>query len=161
MNSHVSGESFVLLSPGTLQEIVLAPTALGTPVSVKPRGLADDETAPVERIATGEAMRPPAPTDVLAERAADGGLLLRWTRRSRLGWLWPDGTELPLGESVEKYRVTLEGSAAALTYETLEPQLSISAEALGAFFGAVSVSVVQIGDFAQSRPISLSVDLAA
>lgn len=94
-------------------------------------------------------------------RTADGGLLLHWTRRSRLGWLWPDGTELPLGESVEKYRVTLEGSAAALSFETLEPQLSISAEALGGTTGMVTVSVVQIGDFAQSRPISLSVDLAA
>ena len=92
---------------------------------------------------------------------SDGGLLLQWTRRSRLGWLWPDGTELPLGESVEKYRVTLEGSAAALSFDALEPQLSISAEALGGITGMVTVSVAQIGDFAQSRPISLSVDLAA
>jgi hypothetical protein len=73
--------------------------------------------------------------------------------------MWPEGSEVPLGESAEKYRVTLEGSAGMATFETSEPQIVIAADALTGMTGTVTVSVVQIGDYAESRPASVSVEL--
>lgn len=63
MGSHVAGDDFVLISPGAIQEILLPPLAIGSTVSVRARGLADDDAAPVERVVTGRGMRPPPPTD--------------------------------------------------------------------------------------------------
>jgi hypothetical protein len=159
IGSHAVGETFVLISPGTLREVVLPPFAIGSTISIKARGLADDEAVPVVMTVTGEAMRPPSPVDLVVQVAADGGLSATWTRRSRAGWMWPAGSEAPLGESSEKYRVTVQGSSATVTFEALEPQIAIAADALTGITGAVAVSVVQIGDFAQSRPVTASVTL--
>ena len=155
MGSHAIGETFAMISPGALQEIVLPPLALGTTVSVKARGLADDQAIAIERTVSGEAMKPPSPIDLRAEKLPDGGLSLSWTRRSRSGWMWPAGTEVPLGESVEKYRV----SVGSLTSETSEPRITIPAEALDDMAGEVTISVVQIGDYAASRPARISVTI--
>jgi hypothetical protein len=159
MNSHAAGEAFVLIDSGTLREVALPPFVIGTSVAIRARGLADDAAHPIVRIVTGEAMRPPSPIDLLAQVAADGSLLLSWTRRSRLGWLWPAGTELPLGESSEKYRIIVEGSAGSLAFEAFSPQTAIAAEALGGMAGAVAISVVQVGDYAESRPAVTSITI--
>jgi hypothetical protein len=159
MGSHSPGEVFVLTVAGALQEVVLPPLALGTSVSIKPRGLADDDAQPVERIVTGEAMRPPSPIDVLAEITSDGGLSVSWTGRSRLGWMWPEGSDVPLGESAEKYRVTVEGSAITAAFEAFEPRMIIPADALAGMAGALTICVVQIGDYAESRPAAISLTL--
>ena len=157
MGSHASDEPFVLIVPGALQELVLPPFALGKAVAVTARGLADDGAQPVSRIVGGEAMKPPSPIDLIGQLEAGGGLALSWTRRSRLGWLWPAGSEMPLGESSERYRVTLNGSAGTLTFETFQPQIIIAAGDLAGMTGPVMVSVVQVGDFAESRPATTSV----
>jgi hypothetical protein len=102
-------------------------------------------------------MRPPSPVDLAAEIQSDGSLSLSWTRRSRLGWLWPAGTDLPLGESAERYRVVVEGSAGTLTFTPSEPQLAVPAEALAGMTGTVTINVSQVGDFGESRPVSGSV----
>lgn len=46
--SHGPDEKFVLVRPGSLQEIPLAPSAIGTRISVRPLGLADDDAPPIE-----------------------------------------------------------------------------------------------------------------
>ena len=85
----------------------------------------------------------------------DGTLSVAWTRRSRLGWDWP-GDDVPLGEARERYRVTLQGSEATMNFEVAEPHLVISSGGIG---GMVTVTVVQLGDFAESRPASLSLEI--
>jgi len=122
-----------------------------TSVSVKARGLADDDAEPIEVIATGEAMKPPCPTDLSAELPDGGGLSLSWVRGTRLGW--------PLGESVERYVIVIQSETNRLSYTTSEPRIEISGEAIGGMVGTVVISVAQIGDFAQSRPAQISVVL--
>lgn len=73
--------------------------------------------------------------------------------------MWPAGSQMPLGESSEKYRVALNGSAGTLEFEVLEPQIAIPADALAGMTGTVTVSVVQVGDFAESRPATASLTL--
>ena len=159
MDSHAADEPFLLIVAGALQEVVLPPFALGTTVSIKALGLADDEAQPVARIVSGEAMRPPSPIGVLAQVEPDGGLTISWTRRSRLGWLWPVGSEPPLGENSEKYRVTLSGSAGTLTFDAFEPHIIIAAGEMAGMAGSVAVGVVQVGDYAESRPATASVTI--
>jgi hypothetical protein len=156
--AHGSNEKFVLIRPGTLQEIALPPSAIGASISIRPRGLADDDSQPVEGVVTGEAMRPPAPVDLQAEVQGDGALSLTWTRRSRLGWNWPSA-DPPLGESAERYRVTVQGSAATLTLAVSEPRALVSADRLNGTTGSVTITVVQIGDFAESRPVSATITI--
>ncbi len=103
-------------------------------------------------------MRPPSPTDLVGQMLADGSLSLSWTRRSRLGWTWPSTSEPPLGESTEKYIVTVAGSAESLTFEALQPQLVVPSGALAGMTGTVTIEVVQVGDFASSRPARLTIE---
>jgi hypothetical protein len=86
---------------------------------------------------------------LLAESTGDGGLSLSWTRRSRLGWSWPSGAKVPLGESVEKVRVAVD----TLTFEVFEPRIVIPPDELTGLSGSITIRVVQVGDFAQSRPL--------
>lgn len=160
MGLHAAGETFVLIRPGALQEIVLPPSALGASISVKAAGLADNDADPVQQNVGGEAMRPPSPVNLQAV-AADGGLMLTWVRRSRLGWMRPEGTDVPLGESSERYRVTLDAATTSITFDAFEPRLAITADVLAGLTGDATISVVQIGDFAQSRPVEISVALGA
>ena len=62
------------------------------------------------RTVAGEALRPPAPVHLRAERLANGDLYLSWVRRSRSGWVWLSGSDTPLGEESESYRLTLSGA---------------------------------------------------
>ena len=73
--------------------------------------------------------------------------------------MWPAGSELPLGESSERYRVTVQGSAGTLTFEAFEPQIVIPPEALAGTSGSATVSVVQVGDFAESRPAAVDLTI--
>jgi hypothetical protein len=73
--------------------------------------------------------------------------------------MWPEGSDVPLGESVEKYRVTVEGSATTAAFEAFEPRMIIPADALAGMTGTVIISVVQIGDYAESRPATVSLTL--
>lgn len=63
MGSHTAGDAFVLIRPGALQEIFLPPLAIGSTVSIRARGLADDDAVPIERVVTGRGMRPPPLSD--------------------------------------------------------------------------------------------------
>ena len=94
--------------------------------------------------------------DLQAEVQGDGALSLAWTRRSRLGWNWPSA-DPPLGESAERYRVTVQGSAATLTLAASEPRAVISADSLVGMSGSMTITVVQIGDFAESRPVTATI----
>ena len=158
MSNHSAGETFVFIDANALQEVVLPRAAIGTAASIVALGLADQNALPVECLASGEAMMPPSPTDLVGQKLADGSLSLSWTRRSRLGWTWPSTSEPPLGESTEKYIVTVAGSAESLTFEALQPQLVVPSGALAGMTGTVTIEVVQVGDFASSRPARLTIE---
>jgi hypothetical protein len=61
--------------------------------------------------------------------------------------------DVPLGESVERYRV----GVGTQTFEAFEPWIVIPAEALSGVTGTVTVRVVQVGDYAESRPVTTSI----
>jgi len=148
-----AGDRFVLLDPASIRTIDLPASAIGTSVAVMASGIGDPEPARVEVAITGRSVAPPSPVSVRADRAADGAIRLRWTRRSRLGWRWLDGADAPLGEERERYRVTLgEGGP---TIETDVPAITVPAGQAGA--GPWTVTIVQQGTLAGSPPARIVV----
>jgi hypothetical protein len=157
---HSAGESFCLIASASLMPLDLPLEALGSVIHVRANGIGDADASSTDAVVTGEVLRPPSPVHVRTSRTADGGLGLSWTRRSRVGWVWLDGVDAALGESVERYVVRLEGTASSLTVETGEAALTLTSEQLGALgFGPAQLSIVQVGDYATSRPATASLIL--
>jgi len=98
-------------------------------------------------------LRPPSPVHLRAVRRSDGDIDIFWVRRSRQGWTWASGSDTPLSEEAERYRLTLSGagfersvtlSAPAYTYTFAE-------QAADGLAGPLSVAAAQIGTAASSR----------
>lgn len=156
MGAHEPGEVFVLLAPASVQRIALPPGSVGSAVEVRAYGIGDGDGVATVRTVTGERLRPPSPVDVRASLAG-ATLRVNWTRRSRFGWTWSDGIDAPIGESREAYRVRAEASRGSVEIETAEPAAVFDAADVGS--GPVDVTVWQIGDFALSRPATISITL--
>ena len=83
---------------------------------------------------------------------------MQWTRRSREGWRWLDGIEVPIAEEAELYRIEIVALPSALRIEVTldQPHYSLSAAQLGDMRAAgatsLTISVRQIGRFAPSDP---------
>jgi hypothetical protein len=155
---HQEGETFVLIDRAAL--LALEPPAgmLGGTVRLVAQGIGDAEGVEAGCAVTGEAIRPPAPVHVRAERRPDGALLLSWTRRSRTGWFWLDGSDAPLGEEREMYELRLSGPGFDRRIVLLEPRHLYNAadHAMDGHPAALNVEIVQIGTLARSRAASFT-----
>ncbi len=157
IGTQLAGDRFVLLEAAALRTIDLPPGVLGQSVRVLATGVGDGEPATATAVISGTSVLPPAPVDLIATVEATGGIALRWTRRSRIGWGWPGGADLPLGEERESYVATMTGVAtgsATRTFETSVPMLAILASDRSA--GAVRLTVRQRGTWGLSNPVTVT-----
>lgn len=141
------GDRFVLVENDTLA--VHDGLAVGGSQWVMATGVGD--VNPIEqRVAmTGQSVTPPAPVALRAERTG-GGRMLRWTRRSRVGWRWSDGTDAPLGEESERYQLRIQGPGQPTSVAMTDvPCWMLEGT------GAVEVEVRQAGDHGLSPPATL------
>lgn len=156
MTGHAVGEAFVLLEAGRLQPLQVTSSDNGALLQVTSQGFADGGATPVTLTISGEAMRPPTPVHLRTSLDPTGGLTCSWIRRSSRGWAWLDGVDAPLGCSRELYRATISGVGGRITVETATPTVSFSgAQTATVGPGEIEISVVQVGDFAASRPAVL------
>ena len=108
----------------------------------------DEDVTEVSATVGAAALRPLAPVHVRAARTG-AGVTIGFVRRTRLdGDSW-EPVEVPLGESVEAYRVEiLNGSSVVRTFEVAEPQALYPAADELADFGApqaeLTVRVAQL-----------------
>ena len=108
-----------------------------------------------------ESVRPLAPVGLVAATDPSGDLQVSWIRRSRAGFAWLDEVDAPVGETRERYRLTVAGEAAAIDLTTDEAAALIPSSDLQALGGAAAtIEVRQIGDLAASRPAQLTIDLS-
>jgi hypothetical protein len=157
--AHVAGEPFLLIDPASLA-VVEAPLALvGSEVRLMASGLGDETPAEAAILVTGEAVRPPAPVHLTAERSDAGDLRTSWIRRSRTGWTWLSGTDTPLGEEIEAYQLTIStaGSTRIVTADTPDFVYSAAQQAADGVVGDITISVCQLGTLAPSRPAEIVV----
>jgi hypothetical protein len=150
---HSVGERFCLLETGTLQPVAMPVWSIGATVDAA-SGLGTAVSLPF----TGESVRPLSPVNLSAEFLAGGSVFLSWTRRSRLGFAWVDGIDVPIGETREQYRIVLASAVNAVEISSDQPSLTVSADTLALLgSGPLSVEVRQIGDFAASRPAQATI----
>ncbi len=156
---HAAGAPFALLDgrPVAIDPAELDPTGATRLAAI---GLADDQPVIAAIANPGLTLRPLIPVHPRIEPTATGGLLLRWTRRARGAWNWPDGVETPLNEQAETYRVGLgDTEQPAVRWELGQPRLELSAAMLTQLSGEYpgqALWVRQVGSFAVSAPLFLT-----
>ncbi|QLC23663.1 hypothetical protein HFP57_00545 [Parasphingopyxis algicola] len=156
--THALGERFVLIDAAALKAIDAPASALGGPVECVATGLGDaGEPVSVSAIVEGRQIRPPAPVHLSAARLANGDIRFAWVRRSRLGWAWRSGSDVPLGEETERWRIAIEPATGQVrAAETTSPTYLYDTVAQAAD-GTQSVtgftlSVTQLGTLAEADP---------
>ena len=102
---------------------------------------------------------PLSPVNPFVRRQAAGDTLVGWTRRSRIGWTWLDGTGVPLGEEREAYRIAWPDSSAETAAPVFTYRAALRGQHVAAGLGAVTLAVRQVGDAAVSPPLSITIDL--
>lgn len=156
---HQGGEEFALVEADSCTAIMLPPgIGAGASVRLLASGVGDSIPAEAELIVAGEALRPPSPVHLRAAALANGDHLIGWVRRSRLGWSWTSGSDTPLGEEQEAYRLTFSGAGGARQIEVAgSPYVYTAAAHAADGAGAVVIEVVQIGTHAVSRPAAVTI----
>jgi hypothetical protein len=159
--THQAGEAFLLIERDALAVIEPPSGALGGEVRLLASGREDSDGVEASVVFSGEALRPPAPVHLRAERQANGDVALSWVRRSRRGWAWLSGGDTPLGEEREAYHVEIEGTGFRRAAATSAPQHLYSAaeQAVDGAAGAVEVRVVQLGTHGLSRAAAMTVQI--
>lgn len=159
-STHVAGETFVLIEADTLASVPVPDAAIGSVAQVAARGVGDGAVPTIASARGGtEAVRPPAPVHLRAQKLGDGSLDVRWTRRSRAGWAWIDGVDAPLSEAVERYRIEATGGTRERIVEVETARWIYDSAARvedGAQSGCV-IEVEQIGSVGASRSARLIV----
>ncbi|HEX8528202.1 phage tail protein [Allosphingosinicella sp.] len=158
--AHSVDEPFALIAPESAIPLDAPAGMIGSEAKVIALGVGD-EAAGAEASLTiaGESLRPPSPVHLRGEWAG-GDIVIAWVRRSRLGWSWESGGDAALGEEQERYRVTIAGAGSVRTAEVAQPSYvyTASEQALDGESAPLSISVVQIGTHAESRPANLIFD---
>lgn len=157
IGSHIAGEPFVLLDGG-LSPLDSSLTGPAGAASIAAIGLHDAEPATSPVHLAGIGWRPVAPVHGICTHRPDGGLSLSWVRRSRGGWSWEDGMDLPLNEQAERYRVEFGASTPVARWDCPAPLLELGPEewaALVAYTPGATFTVRQIGDRGVSPPLAI------
>lgn len=154
IGGHATGDRFVLIEADALLPIALPVGQLGTAVTVLALGAGDGPDGVTQTaIAAGRALLPPAPVHLAARRDGDD-LLFRWVRRSRTGWGWTDGADVPLGEGAERYGLTVQplgGASRTLTVDGPEWRYPATLRAIdGGDRLRGRIELAMLGDFGAS-----------
>jgi hypothetical protein len=105
-------------------------------------------------------LMPWAPVHIAGSRNSAGDLAISWVRRTRIGGIWADGTDVPLNEEREAYEIDiLDGGSVVRTIATTIPTAIYTAEQQTADVGApqpsVAVKVYQLSaTVGRGRPAS-------
>jgi len=162
IDGHAAGDPVLLLDRSSL--ITLENVAESGRIDILASGIGDADPVAAGCVIGGLAVRPLSPVHLVTDREADGAIRLRWIRRSREGWNWPDGIETPLGEEREAYRLIVTPNRGAGWQTELErPEALLSASQISALRaqGATNLSceISQLGRMAASLPSAINITL--
>ena len=157
--AHAAATPFVMLDDAALLLLPDALAGLTESGSARLQWTSRGSAAMAEEAVPGaaRALRPLAPVHGSVRPDGMGGAVVRWVRRSRVDAGWRDHIDQPHGESREAWRVALSPAVAGVgPWECTAPMLSITSAELAAIPPGRSIEIRQIGDFAVSPPLSLS-----
>lgn len=157
---HQAGDGFVLLDPDSLKVIESPPGTVGGEAMLLASGVGDLTGAVSATVGiAGASLQPPSPVHLGASREPGGDILINWVRRSRQGWQWLSGSDTPLGEEMETYRLEISGAGFQRVVNVGHPEhrYTIADQAGDGATGEIHVSVRQVGTFAASRAAELTI----
>ncbi|WP_246352025.1 phage tail protein [Sphingobium subterraneum] len=163
--AHGVDTPFVLIEAERLALLPATQLHPGDPVRVRAIGIGDAVPVHGDRTVTGIAMLPVAPVHGTVEPDGAGGRLFAWVRRSRNGWRWRDGVDVPLGEEREAYALVLSRAGTVFRrVEVAAPGWSYDAAAMAAdraagHGGAAVADIRQIGTHGLSPALSIAFTL--
>lgn len=150
-----AGSRFVLLD-GAARRLPIGVERIGRALTLRigPADRPVDDAGVTELVATptGAGLVPLAPVHLTARRdPATGDVTIGWIRRTRIGGDAFEAAEVPLGEAVEAYAVTIHGAAGPVrTITTGAPAARYAAAEQAADFGTppavLDIAVRQISD---------------
>lgn len=126
MGTHAVNDRFWVLDPANVYRVSQQLAEIGDAFY---KGVANG-TAVVDATTqefenTAAALKPLSPVH-LARAEISGGYALQWVRRTRVGGVWANGTDVPLGESSEQYRVrVLDGDTVIESQTVTEPYAEV------------------------------------
>lgn len=148
MSTHQSGETFVLLTPATtyLQQSINTEYNLERLYKGVSFNTFINEAENIVFTNTAKAQKPYAPVNIYAGRNSSDGIVIYWTRRSRIGGQWSNFTDIPLGEDIESYSIDImsNGTPSATVLRTLTSSSTSTTS-------SVYTSAQQIADFGSIR----------
>jgi hypothetical protein len=151
MNSHTIDEPFALIQPDSVRPVPLAGWKIGAGITAAVHNLSGTTSNSDAIVLNGESLRPLSPVRAKAWIEESGDLTIEWTRRTRAASAWVDEVDVPLGERVELYRVSITGGEGSLELEAAQPSLRVAAAQVAELGAGVTIEVRQVGDFAVSR----------
>ena len=104
---HAAGDRFVLLDAARLFAFDPPLDAMGSSFQFRASHRSGAANSFATVVPVGRALQPLAPSHLTLLPRGDGGMTALWVRRSRAGFGWTDGTDAPLAEDSERYRVEL------------------------------------------------------
>lgn len=149
---HIQNEPFVMAAVGNLISVLL-PIQLKNAV-LRLKAVGTSETiANVDHIAhqvLAANIMPLSPVHIEARSADNDDIMIKWVRRSRLGFAWLDGVDVPLGERDESYEVNVSAENRTVTLNVPRPELTLTRSdqlvAFGILPSSIVVSVSQISE---------------
>ena len=147
MRSGAEPGADVVMLEGSVVPLDVDASERGEPTEwlVGPSGVVPDQ-ARFASLTAGLGLRaitPLAPVHLRAIETGDG-LVVNWTRRSRVDADSWTGEDVPLGEERERYRARLTRGGLTLVIETDQPLLVVPTELAGGV-GSLVVEIAQIG----------------
>lgn len=126
MSTHAVNDRFWVLTPANVYRVSQQLAEVGDAYyKGVASGTAVVDAATQEFENTAAALKPLSPVH-LARAAISGGYALQWVRRTRVGGVWANGTDAPLGESSEQYRVRVLDGATVIESQTVtEPYAEV------------------------------------
>lgn len=159
IGTQAPGDAFVLIEADAIRTIDLPVAAIGQTVRVLASGVGDTEPVEARCVLGGRSVLPPSPVGLRVALSGNGDAAVRWIRRSRAGWRWIDGGDVPLGEDAEVHVVRIVPATGAVrTVETIVGSVTVTAAERSA--GPVAVEVRQRGLFGLSAPARIMVAAA-
>ena len=130
-------------------------------VTVMATGLGDATPYPQGTLFTAaRAATPLAPVRVTATPLSSGETRLEWIRRSRAGWRWNDGVDVPTGEDRAAWHIAWAGGEAEVTGSAFIYTATMRATDLAAGRTSANFAIRQIGASALSLPATFVIDLS-
>lgn len=159
ISGHEAGAELALLNDDLTN---IDPRNLGPERSARLAAIGRGDDAPVFATIqnSGLSLRPPIPVLPRLHAGQDDTWTIRWTRRARGQWRWPEGIEVPLVEESETYLVGFgDCDTPAQLWTVGEPNFTLTQNdrtELIDRFGIGSLWVKQSGTYGLSSPLFLA-----